>query len=788
MRKTALRAMAGSLLIVLTGCGPALFLPDYKLARTGTEREGITSEDFDDIAAGRLGTLRQRLRGIPIERHSVLSIGLLCELELRADALGAADACNREYLKKGGADPAVQAAARRREALLYMARGEYEDAWNMVDSDESDNGVFLSRLLRARSRPESSGDALPPQIEMMARRKQPLPSFFAATVFAETGRCDRTIALLEDPDRRLLADYGLGAQPSSPDAVRPTFRLDLVKAFDGGILGNHSIAPAGNVYIEFLAAKCLFTLNRPTDARRYLDRVLSYPGIDSYGSVHWQSLHLMGRLERQGNPDSAVDRFKRAIDLVEASRASIASDIGRLAFSASTYAVYQDLIALLLERGALSDALEYMERARCRLLVERLIGLPGMRTHDSSGPRVAANQVKLRQSDEFLHLQSSGPEAATAIQAVREASEAIARDAPALALASGVKPPGLREFLPRTGGDEAAIVFFPTAVGTDAPQWHALLIEDGRISSYHKLGASPISLEGFVGTLKNPEDGSYKNSARILYRHFLQPVLSSTQASNLLIVPHGELFAVPFGVLDDGTGPVLQSKRIRIVPSLTALAALRPDDRPLPANGLALGNPTLRNMTREQSLRHAEAEVDMLERLFPKMSGYRISVYKNSNATIEKVLTEGPNTRILHIAAHGKFDSFAPLNSRLLLSDLAGDGDLTVAKLHTAQIPTKLAVLSACVSAIRGDRTDQDLTSIADGFLAAGAQSVVGTLWQVNDSATSVLLEAFYLALRQGNTAAAALGIAQKAMSQRTGYSHPYYWAGFTVIGADVRL
>lgn len=787
MRKTALRAIAGSLLIVLTGCGPAIFLPDYQLARIGTEREGITPEDFDDIAAGRLGSLRQRLRGVPVERHSVLSISLLCELELRADALGAAEACNREYLKKGGSAPAVQAIARRREALLLMAHGEYEEAGNRVDSDESDNGLFLSRLLRARSSPES-WETLIPQIEMLARRKQPQPSFFAATLFAEAGRCDRAVALLEDPDRRLLADYGLGAQPSSPDAVRPTFRLDVVKAFDVGILGTQSIAPAGNVYIEFLAAKCLFTLDRPTDARRYLDRVLSYPGIASYGSVHWQALHLTGRLERRGNPVGAVDRFKQAVDLVEASRASIASDIGRLAFSASTYAVYQDLIALLLERGALGEALEYMERARCRLLVERLIGLPGMRTHDSNRPSVAANQAKLRQSDEFLHLQSSGPEAATAVQAGREASEAIARDAPALALASGVKPPGLREFLPRSGSNDAAIVFFPTAAGTEAPQWHALLIEDGRISSYHKLGASPIPLASFVETLKNKKDGSYRDSAKLLYRHFLAPVLASTRADNLLIVPHGELFAVPFGVLDDGTGPVLRSKRIRIAPSLTALAALRPDDRPLPANGLALGNPTLKDEIRGQSLINAEAEVDMLQRVFPGTSGYRISGYKNSSATIEKVLTEGPNTRILHIAAHGTFDRFAPLNSRLLLSDLAGDGNLTVAKLHTAQIPTKLAVLSACVSAIRGDRADQDLTSIADGFLAAGAQSVVGTLWHVNDSASALLLEAFYLALRQGNTAAAALRIAQTAMIQRTEYSHPYYWAGFTVIGADIRL
>ncbi|BAI74396.1 hypothetical protein AZL_a08650 (plasmid) [Azospirillum sp. B510] len=787
MPETALRAMVASLMILLTACGPVLFVPEYELTRLGTERDGISPEDFDDIAAGRLGNLRQRLRAVPIERQSVLSLNLLCELELRADALGEAEACNEKFLKKAGATPAARAITNRREALLHLAQGRYEEAYNYIKGDESDNGVILGKLISLRVNP-SNLDLMIPEIELRARSKQPQPSFWAATLFAEVGRCDRTLALLEDPNRRLLADYGLGTQPASANAARPTFRLDLVKAFDIGILGNHSIAPAGNVHVEFLAAKCMATLNRTADARRHLDRLLSYPDIASYRTVHWQSLQLMGRLERPDNPAAAVDRFKQAIDLIEASRSSIASDIGRLAFSASSYAAYQELVALLLDRGAFTEALEYMERARSRLLVERLVGVQGKKTHDSSRPRVAANQAKLLQSDEFLNLQPSGSEALKAAQAAREASDAIARDAPALAVVSGARPLTFSEFQPRSDGDEATIVFFPIRSGTDAPQWHALLIENGAIRSHHTLGSSPVPLGSFVTEIQSAQDDSYRESARRLYRHFLEPLLSSTRTSKLLIVPHGELFAVPFGVLDDGSGPLIQSRQIRIVPSLTALATLRRDERQQPPRVLALGNPELREDKKNPPLKAAEREVDMLEKLFPRTAGYETSVYKKKDATIERVLNEGPNTRILHIAAHGKFEPRKPLQAGLQLSDLAGKGELTVEILHTTQIPTTLTVLSACVSAIRGDDQDQDLTSIADGFLSAGAQSVVASLWKVNDIATTPLMEAFYSALRDGNTAATALRIAQMRLSQDKQYSHPYYWAAFVQIGSDIRI
>jgi CHAT domain-containing protein len=53
----------------------------------------------------------------------------------------------------------------------------------------------------------------------------------------------------------------------------------------------------------------------------------------------------------------------------------------------------------------------------------------------------------------------------------------------------------------------------------------------------------------------------------------------------------------------------------------------------------------------------------------------------------------------------------------------------------------------------------------------------------VNDASTSLFMETFYGVLRQGQTVAAALRAAHRAL--RDAVHHPYYWAPFVAIGAS---
>ena len=80
-----------------------------------------------------------------------------------------------------------------------------------------------------------------------------------------------------------------------------------------------------------------------------------------------------------------------------------------------------------------------------------------------------------------------------------------------------------------------------------------------------------------------------------------------------------------------------------------------------------------------------------------------------------------------------------------------------------------------------GERAALGLSGIA---VKTGARSALGTLWSVDDPATSALMRRFYSALlAPGTSRAAALQGAQRAMLEDFRYSHPAYWAPFQIIG-----
>ena len=99
---------------------------------------------------------------------------------------------------------------------------------------------------------------------------------------------------------------------------------------------------------------------------------------------------------------------------------------------------------------------------------------------------------------------------------------------------------------------------------------------------------------------------------------------------------------------------------------------------------------------------------------------------------------------------------------------------------------TQLVVLSACDTG-RGDvEPGQGVYGLHRAFITAGAETVVMSLWKVNDETTRVLMEAYYRNLLAGQGRAAALREAMRTLRQTQ--PHPHYWAPFIVLGQDAPL
>ena len=96
---------------------------------------------------------------------------------------------------------------------------------------------------------------------------------------------------------------------------------------------------------------------------------------------------------------------------------------------------------------------------------------------------------------------------------------------------------------------------------------------------------------------------------------------------------------------------------------------------------------------------------------------------------------------------------------------------------------TKLVVLSACETGVGKVTNGEGVYGLRRALVIAGAESLVMTLWQVDDLATRDLMTGYYKRLQTGTGRSAALRDVQLEIMSNAKYTHPYYWASFVPAG-----
>jgi CHAT domain-containing protein len=115
------------------------------------------------------------------------------------------------------------------------------------------------------------------------------------------------------------------------------------------------------------------------------------------------------------------------------------------------------------------------------------------------------------------------------------------------------------------------------------------------------------------------------------------------------------------------------------------------------------------------------------------------------------------------------------------------EGYLTLHDIYYLDLPIDLVVLSACRTGVGKQVPGEGLIGLMRGFMHAGTQTIVVSLWDVDDEATAELMKRFYQHMLGKNLLlpAAALRQAKLEMLQHPNekWHAPYYWAGFIVQG-----
>jgi tetratricopeptide (TPR) repeat protein len=232
--------------------------------------------------------------------------------------------------------------------------------------------------------------------------------------------------------------------------------------------------------------------------------------------------------------------------------------------------------------------------------------------------------------------------------------------------------------------------------------------------------------------------GSARRRADTLDRLVVRPLEDLIGDRELVIVPIGPLYAVPWGAL-----PSLRGRAVSIVPSATAWVAASSRPRAVPV--LLAGGPGVPGSI---------GEVRKLRAVYPEAR-----LVDGIDATSDAVLAALEGAGMAHLVAHGAHEPANALFSRLELID----GPLYAHETARLSRPPERVVLAACELAMSHIRAGEEALGFAGTLLASGSRTVIGAIARVGDKAAAEAMSDLHQLLAAGTPPAVALAEATAA-------------------------
>jgi CHAT domain-containing protein len=615
-------------------------------------------------------------------------------------------------------------------------------------------------------------------------------------------------------------------------------------------------------------ADCLGTQGKHAEAEPLAQRVVTIRrkalGLEHPFTLYGY-LNLAGNLQAQSKLPEAIEVLEIAARCYESARLSISSSgLGRAGFgqhlspygplaailartgraTAAWQALEFDLARGLLDdaRGRRGDDLSAEQRQHSQALSQELARLQSVVLALVIRPRLTdADQQKL---DELLQARAKLESELAQLAAERSRREVFALEQ-------------IQKHLPP---DAALIAWVDIADrrGSIEENWGCLVRAQGepawirlpRTGADGKWTTADAQLARRLPqalVLKDDLAGATDHARRLAAQRLAPLETHLRGVKHLFVVSAGAMAGVPVEPLSD-------AYTVSYVPSGTQLARLLSRARARVAAEprstfrlLAVGDPAYVSVATDGKLDTRAAlprlpgtarEVASIAALFDKPTVLLGSEASESELALRNRDQGLKGFQILHFATHGKADASRALESALILStdgspdtkqssDTARprNGRLTAKHvLDDWTLEAELVVLSACESGLGPDAGGEGLLGFSQAFLLAGSRSVILSLWQVNDTATALLMFRFYQnwlgkrpglnkplskaeSLREakhwlrnlqrdeiGETIAklpeAARGLklepvdpAKPGAASTKPFEHPYYWSAFVLIG-----
>jgi CHAT domain-containing protein len=324
-------------------------------------------------------------------------------------------------------------------------------------------------------------------------------------------------------------------------------------------------------------------------------------------------------------------------------------------------------------------------------------------------------------------------------------------------------------------------------------------------------------------SLRTVDRNEYLKHASDLYRMVVQPVEKLLEGKQLIVIPDGELYYIPFEALL--TVPQ-SSKTFSTYSNLPFLikvhtisyaysASLFMERRQKPSQtersfvGFApvfddstnknLGETSKKDFAELRSfsldgkkygdLEYSQEEVVDIATLFENRN-LKAKTFLHDEASKSNFKQTVHDYSFVHIASHGFADEIHPDLSALLFSEVSKpqsgeDGILNTSETYDLKLNADLVVLSSCESGIGRLVKGEGLMAITRGFFYSGARNVLFSLWKISDKSTSRLMIDFYRSILTGESFPLALQVAKLNEIRDNQYAFPSEWAGFLLISSN---
>jgi CHAT domain-containing protein len=558
-----------------------------------------------------------------------------------------------------------------------------------------------------------------------------------------------------------------------------------------------SFLPGKAVLCHLLLARLSLRTGELADAQTECSRALEQLATREAPALHHQAQFLRAQIQQaSGDLTGAYKSCQKAREALETLRSSLRGEELKIAFMKNRVEVYESLVELCLIRDEGPDGAEesfgYIELSKSRSLAELLMRAgPTIRSGADGGQSELVRRIREMREElnwyyrrieiEQLRAEEPSPERIEKLQKqalahenellhfLRELpqSEESASHGPALSSLQSIRaclPPNaaLVEYFSFKDQFIAALV---THEGLKIIPLTPVSRVVSLLRMFHfQISKFQLGVE-YTQTFEKSMLTVVQAHLQQLYEEILAPIRGYLAVQHLVIVPHGVLHYLPFHALFDGTKYLIDSFTISYAPSASIFAHCQKKPARTSGSSLVLGVPDV------QAPLILE-EVRSVTKILPE-SELILGVSANEQVLREK----GLQSRLIHIATHGRFRQDNPMFSGIRL----GDAYLNLYDLYQLKLNAELVTLSGCATGMNVVTPGDELLGLIRGLLFAGAHSLLLSLWDVHDESTADFMTRFYRRFQEGEGKATALRGAMIELRER--FPHPYYWAPFTLIG-----